>query len=269
MNCKKCGSNIENGQRFCEQCGYEIEDTPRTQTYKDVKDSKIDLLSILATVFGIISIFLCFLWYVSIPLGIIGIVLAETHYRKKNTKRIDYKMLLNIIGVLLALIIIVIGLFFSMFDKEYSNNYYTIRYDTNWSIEENSKKMKLMYKDSDNIYLSYVSKKEFLENKDMSKEEDRKSLYNNYYKLYDSKAKAEGYYLTSEINTFYKVRGTKDTYIAYISYSSLDEFGRFYIVVSQKDNTVLTFRSYSDSKYTENIMHDKVLKLLEEIKFQK
>lgn len=269
MSCKKCGSSIEEGQRFCEQCGNEIEGTPRTQTYKDVKDSKIDLLSILAMIFGVVSIFLCFLWYVSIPLGIIGIILAELHYRKKDTKKIDYKMLLNIMGVLLALIIIVISLIFSLFDKEYINDYYTIRYDTNWSISENSKKMKLMYKDSSDTYLSYVNRKEYPENKDMSKEEDRKSLYNNYYKLYDSKAKAEGYYLTSEINTFYKVRGTKDTYIAYISYSSLDEYGRFYIIVSQKENTVITFRTYADSKYTENIMHDKVLKLLEEIKFQK
>lgn len=269
MNCKKCGSNIEKGQRFCEQCGYEIEGTPRTQTYKDVKDSKIDLLSILAMIFGVVSIFLCFLWYVSIPLGIIGIILAELHYRKKDTKKIDYKMLLNIMGVLLALIIIVISLIFSLFDKEYINDYYTIRYDTNWSIEENSKKMKLMYKDSSDTYLSYVNRKEYPENKDMSKEEDREALYNTYYKLYDSRAKAEGYYLTAEINTFYKVRGTKDTYIAYISYSSLDEYGRFYIIVSQKENTVITFRTYADSKYTENIMHDKVLKLLEEIKFQK
>ena len=112
MSCKKCGSSIEEGQRFCEQCGNEIEAIPRTQTYKDVKDSNIDFLSIFATVFGIISIFFCFLWYVSIPLGIIGIILAELHYRKKDTKKIDYKMLLNIMGVLLALIIIVISLIF-------------------------------------------------------------------------------------------------------------------------------------------------------------
>lgn len=271
MFCNKCGAEIEEGQNFCDQCGTQINNTPKTEVLKDVKSSKLNIYSIIAIMFGFVSIFTCFWWYVSIPIGLAGAILAVIGDKKSDRKKSDYKLLLNVIGVLLSIIIISIGNLFWLLEEEYSTKYYTIRYGSNWNLENNNvNTVKMLYNDNENIYLTFVESSEFPSDLNISNEEDRETLYYTLYDTYKKNAKVGAYYLSTENSEFYKIRGTKDTYIAYISYSAYNgNYGRFYIIASQKNNSVLSFMSCADNKFNETNLHSKVIKLLENIKIVK
>lgn len=270
MLCDKCRANIEDDQNFCDQCGNPINRTPETEVLKDVKSSKLNTFSIVAIILGFISIFTCFWYFISIPIGIIGVAFAIVGDKKSGKEKSDYKLLLNVIGILLAMIIITIGVLFSLLEKEYIAKNYTIRYSTNWNLNDSSKNMKLMYKNNGNVFLSFVENSKFPEDINISNEEDRKSLYNSFYNMYKKNARAGAYYISTENKEFYKVKWTKDTYIAYISYSAYNgNYGRFYIIASESNDMILSFMSCADSKFTETSLHSDVIKLLEDVKFIK
>lgn len=270
MFCDKCGANIEENQNFCDQCGSPINRTPETEVLKDVKNSKLNPFSIVAIVLGFVSIFTCFWYFISIPIGIMGGIFAIIGDKKSGKEKADYKFLLNVIGVLLAMIIIAIGVLFSLLEKEYIAENYTVRYGTNWTLAENIRNIKLEYKDNNNVFLSSIGNSVFPSEIDISSKEDRNTLYNSFYNMYKKNARAGAYYISTDNKEFYKVKWTKDTYIAYISYSAYNgNYGRFYMIASESNNVILSFMSCADSKFTETSLHRDVIELLENIKLVK
>lgn len=270
MICKNCGSNNQNDNKFCDQCGSKIEEEPRTELFRDIKNSKLNLFDIASIILGIISIISCILWYISIPIAIVGIICTKKADEKRENIKKDYRLLLNVLGIVFSSVIIVVSIIFGFLQKEYISDNYSVKYDINWNIDEKRKNLKIIYNENEDTYLSYQKEESFPENLDITSEEDRKKLFEKYYNLYKNNARAGAYYISTENEYFYKVKGTKDMYIAYISYSAYDgRYGKFYIVASKENDLVLTFRSYANNKYSDTIMHSKILKLLEKIEMKK
>ncbi len=270
MICKNCGNVLKDDDRICEECKSIVEDEPRTELFREIKKSKLNSFDIASIIFGIISIITCILWYISIPVGIVGIIFTKKADEKRGNTKKDYRLLLNVIGIILSSVIIIVGIIFGMLQKEYIADNYSFKYDINWSVDEKRKNLKIIYNDNSDTYLTYQRGEKFPENLDISSEEDRKKLFDKYYNIYKNNARVGAYYIATENEYFYKVRNTKDMYIAYISYNTYDgKYGRFYIVVSAENDIILTFRSYANNKYSDTIMHGKILKLLENIKLKK
>ncbi|MDO4282770.1 MAG: zinc ribbon domain-containing protein [Clostridia bacterium] len=270
MVCSKCGTEIEKKQNFCTECGTPVNTDPETEVLKDVKSSKLNMLNIFTIVFGFISIFTCFWWFISIPVGITGIIFALIDDKRAKKEKSDYKSLLNIIGISLAFIIIAISVVFSLLEKEYITENYSIRYGKSWSLVSGTKNMQLTYKNDDKTYLAYDGEYEFPTDIRMSSEDDRKDLYETYYSMYKKNAKVGAYYLSTENSEFYKISLWKDIYLAYISYTTYDgNYGRFYILASQSSEKIITFMTYSNNKFTEASLHDSVIKILRNIEFIK
>lgn len=103
MYCTNCGNRNHNGDCYCTNCGMSILEEKSQKVANCENQNEIGWRAILPFVFGLISFFLCWIPFVSIPLAIAGILLAIT-YKKKNGYKVA-SLILNIVGMILAIIV--------------------------------------------------------------------------------------------------------------------------------------------------------------------
>ena len=235
--------------------------------YKDVKSSNMSVLALFSLIFGFISIFTCFWWYISIPSGVIGIICIVYDLKLKKQTKGDPKILLSVVGILLALIIVLTSVFFSIFNKEYKNEYYSLTYNTKWKIEEGLKYFKIIYKNDENTYLRYYDREKLSDDFDISKNEEREEVYDKIHKELKSNARIGQYNLLNESKEFTNIGN--NIYVANVAYTTYDnECGKFYIVISKNSDLVITFRLLTPNKYIENVAHPDVEKVLKSLKYK-
>lgn len=88
-----------------------IQNSSRVATNEVKVENGTGLKGTVSLVLGIISLILCHLWFVSIPTGVIAIVLGAKSNRKGNkSKKGKAGMILGIVG--LSLMLAAYGLFF-------------------------------------------------------------------------------------------------------------------------------------------------------------
>lgn len=123
--CKQCGSELENGVKFCPKCGAAVDGnvevksaspTPsesRQQAAVKVKSADAGHeLAIGSLVCGIIGIVLWFFGYtclISVVLGIVGLVLAGNAKKEGNTEGI------RTAGFIVSLIALIIGIIITIY----------------------------------------------------------------------------------------------------------------------------------------------------------
>lgn len=100
MFCGKCGANIPDENTFCSQCGSPIPNVsdlssvqPDTQTFQPVPVimmaqpgpvKRTNGAAIAGFVLGIVSVCLCWVPYVGLLLGIVGLIFSIVGISKKN-----------------------------------------------------------------------------------------------------------------------------------------------------------------------------------------
>lgn len=101
MYCSYCGKKIDDGQKFCNSCGKQIQNEVLD---KNKKSNGIKVISILALIFSIVF------YPVGLVLSIIGIVKCNK-YKKENNKKSSY-FVFNIAGLVISIIMIFMTIFF-------------------------------------------------------------------------------------------------------------------------------------------------------------
>ena len=92
----------ENNQNKNEEMNQNVETTSQSTS----QDKKLKNFSIASLVCGIVSIVTCCWWYISIPCGVVAIVLGNKSINEKYSKT---GRTLGIIGVSLVVALILIG----------------------------------------------------------------------------------------------------------------------------------------------------------------
>lgn len=132
MYCSRCGSQVNEGSKFCAKCGNSIEvqnnshyisnnnvqidsSGPLNNTIK--KEKNYGLRSLI---YGILSI--VFSGIIGIPLGIVSIIASKKDYQKTSNSKIG--KVLGIIGVILSVLTIIGGSWLiDMIGSYYNDNY--------------------------------------------------------------------------------------------------------------------------------------------------
>ncbi len=81
MFCKNCGAECADGVKFCEKCGTAM-DQPVYQTPVANNSFPGKGMGIASMVLGIVALVLFCIFYISIPCGIVGLVLGALAYKK-------------------------------------------------------------------------------------------------------------------------------------------------------------------------------------------
>ena len=172
-----------------------------------------------------------------------------------------------IAGVLI--VIMVVGLVgVPLFNKQkistYESDAYKMEYNGNWTLDEDAEKMTLYYSDNDSRFLlNAVSTFESLKFA-VNNEEDKKTLYKAFY---DAWSKVDGGMLTGGTNTFLTLND--ETMYARVDYKMIgrENIGAFYVIVSQKNNRVISFMSYCNQDNWNTIDND-VMKMLNSLTYK-
>lgn len=114
MYCIKCGNKIKEEDNFCNNCGSIKESTPNNFNYNKKEDNDT-----FCVVFGIISIIMFWLPFISIPLAIIAIINGKKYC--KNTTFKSNSMILSILGIILSILYSLIIIFFLISVVTYSD----------------------------------------------------------------------------------------------------------------------------------------------------
>lgn len=308
MYCNKCGTKLEESQKFCTECGMRVEEkkeenrnsngtaTTNTKTNGikptaasvNTERKRVNAFSITALILGILSIGTCFLWCLSIPLGIMGIIFGLIGSKTSGKMRFDYRVLLNIIGILLSIIIIALLLLFGiLFDSKkneiikeesFSSSYYTVTYqEDKWVKTPNSNNklnFQLIEKDGKEAItvgsLSQLGESTLPAYNTFSTASEREKMYDAFYDLYYKDSSEINAHLTYNCSRFKSLDTTSNSYIAYFSYESDDGYyGKFYVLISQKDNVVLSFISSATTTTDEMKLHHEALSLFQKMQYKK
>ena len=310
MYCNKCGTKLENSQKFCTECGMRVEEKKNedmntkinvtsttnakttvikpTATSVNTEKKSVNGFSITALILGILSIGTCFIWCLSIPLGVMGIIFGLIGSKTSGKMRFDYRVLLNIIGILLSIIIIALILLFGIiFDSKkdeivkedtFSSSYYTVTYKEDQWVKtqnlNNKLNFKLIEKDGKEAItvgsLSQLGESTLPAYNTFSTASEREKMYDAFYDLYDNDSSEINAHLTYNCSRFRLLNATSNSYIAYFSYESDDGYyGKFYVIISQKDNVVLSFISSATTITEEVKLHTEILSLFQNMQYKK
>lgn len=310
MYCNKCGTKLEDSQKFCTECGMRVEEKKKenrnensnvtsttntkttvikpTATSVNTEKKRVNGFSITALILGILSIGTCFLWCLSIPLGVMGIIFGLIGSKTSGKMRFDYRVFLNIIGILLSIIIIALLLLFGIiFDSKkneivkentFSSSYYTVIYqEDKWvKIQNSNNKLdfKLIEKDGKEATtvgsLSQLGESTLPTYNTFSTASEREKMYDAFYDLYDNDSSEINAHLTYNCSRFRVLSTTSNSYIAYFSYESDDGYyGKFYVIISQDNNVVLSFISSATTITDEMKLHSEILSLFQNMQYKK
>ena len=150
-------------------------------------------------------------------------------------------------------------------DSTFYGNGFELTYNSKWKKQTatttDGKSVDVLVYGDNEIYFSPIGQSALSEtNVDFTKEDGKKSLYQQFYD-YWNKSKLDGKYsLVSGSNSFYYL--ANNLYYAYMDYgtSTTDKVGRMYLVVDSSNNAILSFRSqikemfYTNSSNVESLL---------------
>ena len=150
MYCTNCGNKLEEQELYCTRCGKMV--------VKNTVEVKSKKRSDLCIILGILSMLLFFLPFISIPLGIVGIIKAKDSGKSDNR-------ILGIIGLVMSIVFtlfVVLSLFLAfrsieIYHNNYNNDYYN-DYDNKDEIDITDYKWQ---SDRDSSVLSFDGNKIF------------------------------------------------------------------------------------------------------------
>ena len=281
MNCKNCGNPL-NGANFCSSCGMKVEilennniniqnresinsnvlnNGVNTNINNDIgfnRDSEYDLNQ-----FGQVNN------YNNqnlngIPNNINSSNLVSFSSPSQPTKsKKTIPIIVSILGVI-AILITIFWTFLGGNMSVYEDVKYNLKYPSSWSEDETKDKMTLYYKDNDSRFLlnAVTTFKEL--NISIDTEENRKKLYDEFYKIWSN---VEGGSLTGGTDTFKLL--DNDVWYARVDYkiTNKEYIGAFYVVISVKYDTVISFMSYCTKEAWDTVDKD-IIKMLSNIEFK-
>lgn len=266
MKCSNCGNELNSSDNFCLKCGTKVENT--TPVQQPVKNaSKTSGVAIASLVIGIICILGSFvLNVIMIPVAIIGLILGICAKQKGALKIVP--IILNIISVLIAGVVFALAALVFTGVKEgikeikedltgtYSDKHFSINYTVPWTegtLSTGKKALKLMGFDSYFVFngVSYYSDDLSCDVENITcQQQIGSSMYNVFKKSFE---KQNMQVIGSYYPTFEKINN--DTYYFTIEYglSSIEKRGKVYVVVSEKENLILSFLSNGDKENLEEL----------------
>ena len=302
MNCRNCGFLIENDQKFCPNCGSPVNNYSMTNSANEYNNTNIN--NVFSNNFNIPSgVVNSSNVNVNKPSDIgfnngvnssSDILFSNTnnsvskqdfnnslHEVPKQSIEANTGLYMDLpdknskkgllwLGVALVLVIImVIGLVFvPIYNKQkltvYETDEYKIEYNGNWVLDNSSEKMLLYYTDNNSRFLlNTVSTFDSLKFT-IDDEADKQTLYKAFY---DAWSKVDGGVLTGGTDTFLTLND--EAMYARVDYkmTARDNVGAFYVVVSQKNNKVISFMSYCNIDNSKKIDKD-IMKMLNSLTYK-
>lgn len=136
MFCKKCGSNLNEGDKFCNNCGNKVEQIPENivefnnTTMNNINtsnnnqvSSNNDKLGLASLIIGIVALIIVLLGKsFGFILGIVGLILGIISKNKDKKKKIG--IILNIVAMVIRIATIVIGAIILATNPEFLNRLY-------------------------------------------------------------------------------------------------------------------------------------------------
>jgi len=223
MYCKNCGNNLNQGEKFCTNCGTRIDNIQNQQGSINNINTQIksSWKNTVALVIGIISLVLVFIFQIfTIPLSIVGIVFGILSL--KNNKKHFVGLILNIASLVLAVPILIFYSF--VFDiplynqnvnpavgiwncKSFNNgNFEELDYIISMELDNDYRFKWSKYNDGSNNYV--VGNYEF---KDLNKTNNAQTA--DYYsiKLIGDKYVSDGVIQTEKYSSEYEIGILRDS----------------------------------------------------------
>ena len=283
VSCKNCGAQLNETQKFCPNCGVPVENTSNVNNDVNVNinlgnevnkpsenigfnrsleqdlnqfgtnnpyDNRVDVISKSDSMEQVNNDTNINSNKTSIP---------KNHSKVRKT--------FPWIGIaIILLVVIAIGIFVVpiLTMKTYENDDYVIKYNNSWTLDEEKEDMTLYYSDNDSKFIHNATATFASLNFQLEDEEDNKVLYDEFYKVWSN---LDGGELTGGTDTFLEL--TDESIYARIDYK-LDNsvnIGAFYVVVSEKNNKVISFMSYCNKQNWKSIDSD-ILKMLKKMTYK-
>lgn len=283
ISCKNCGAQLNETQKFCPNCGVPVDNNSNVNSSVNVpaelgnevnkpsenigfnRNSEQDLDQ-----FGFNNVHERTDNNISENVRVEqGNNITDINMNKVSSAKnhSNIKKAFPWIGIAIILaIVIVIGIFVVpiLTIKTYENDDYVIKYNNSWTLDEEKEDMTLYYSDKDSKFIHNATATFTSLNFQLEDEEDKKTLYDEFYKVWSN---LNGGKLTGGTDTFLKL--TDESIYARIDYK-LDNsvnVGAFYVVVSEKNNKVISFMSYCNRQNWDSIDSD-VLKMLKKMTYK-
>ena len=174
-----------------------------------------------------------------------------------------------IVAGILVVVMVVGILFVPQLNKlnvsTYVGDYYDLEYNANWSVDEDEEEMTLYYSDNNSKFMFNALSSFKALNSSVDSEASKKDLYNQFYNAWSN---LDGGELTGGTETF--LRLNEDTLYARVDYAVTGEtnVGSFYVIVSEKNDKVISFMTYCSTDNKEKIDKE-VLKMLDSLNYKK
>lgn len=191
MQCRNCGKVLNQGEKFCNNCGEKVEnetsfafENDSNQINSNINNiAKSDNKRDISKIIGIISLVLVFIFQIfTIPLSIVGLVFGIKSFKQDRNNKTG--MILNIIS--LGLVIPIFILYSKIFAnpvvgtwncKKFTNgSYENAEYLVTFELEKSNKFRWSKYSDGKNNYV--IGKYEYA---DLHKTNDDRTA--NYYSI--------------------------------------------------------------------------------------
>lgn len=302
MFCKNCGRALTEGEKFCAECGTKAEApvnavsntqqnnfdnfnsqtdnyvTPEAQgdfynqqpvnqnppiySYNETKPAKG---GVLPFILGIISFVTSFLFFVSIPTGLVGLITGLKTKIKNGLCKAGIAF--SIVGLSLTVAFIVIWVFAFIFPSggTFYGDGFNLEYDGDWSqttLEGGQEALKYENKSAFLVPIGVSALSDSTSDFDTSS--GKQELYDGFYDYWNNDS--------SQSDTFQIYSGSDGfsqlTYdICYATYdygiSSGDIKGKYILLVSEEKNAVLSFMTNAAEDVEENDM--RAIELLKSI----
>lgn len=171
-------------------------------------------------------------------------------------------------GVLV--VIMIVGVFvLPKFNKinlsTYEGDQYILQYNANWKVDEEKDNMTLYYSDNNSKFIFNALSTFKALNSSVDSEASKKDLYNQFYNAWSD---LDGGELTGGTETFLTLN--EETLYARVDYAITGQsgVGSFYVIVSEKNDKVISFMTYCTTANKDEIDED-VLAMLDSLTYKK
>lgn len=214
-------------------------------------EKKINKAGVLSILFGIFSIFTSLVFLVSVPMGVIGLILGIKSKIKNAASKVG--IALNITGLSLTVIVVigVIILIALPSSSTYYGDGFSLEYDKNWSTTTLAGGQDALQYKNENSFLAPIGVSELsatTSNFDTSS--GQAELYQSFYDYWNNDISTLNIYSGSD--GFSEL--TDSIYYATYDYgvSATDIKGKYILLVSVENNAVLSFMSNAEENVEDN-----------------
>lgn len=182
-----------------------------------------------------------------------------------SKKKMPWVTIAIILVVVMAAGVFVLPLFNNLNMSVYEGDQYSFSYNANWRIDEEQDKMTLFYSDNNSRFMFNALSTFGALNSSIASDAARKQLYTQFYNAWSG---IEGGELTGGTETFLEL--TTDTLYARVDYliTGKSSVGSFYVIVSEKNDKVISFMTYCTPANKDKIDKD-VIEMLKSVTYKR